>query len=380
MAELILTGARTVLDDATWNDATVIAREGRIVEIQPGRTQVPGAIDLQGDWLIPGLVEVHADHLEHHAMPRPRVGFPMRQALQAHDAGLAAAGITTSFDAIGVGDPYGEGFRAVDQSAILQGLDELEQAGCLRARHLIHVRCELPAADATTLFEPFARHPRLALMSLMDHTPGQRQWTDIEHARVFYTGKKGWSDERFSAELARSVERQRLYTQPNRRWFVEFARAEGIVLATHDDTTRAHVDEAVSLGARISEFPTTLAAAERARQRGLHTIAGAPNVVRGGSHSGNVSALTLARNGLLDGLSSDYAPASLLAAAWELRRQADFEPHQAIRVVSRGPALAAGLDDRGAIAPGMLADLVHVREVSGVPVVRQVFVDGRRVC
>lgn len=379
MNEQIFTNARVVLGQEVLPRATVRVAGGRITGIDSGHSAQPGAIDIDGDWLLPGLVEVHTDNLERHVMPRPKVTFPMRAAVQAHDAELAAAGITTVLDAIGVGDPYGDGFRSRDQSALLGVLDQLESASALRCQHMIHVRCELPAPNAQELFEPFAGHPRLRLISLMDHTPGQRQWTDVEQARIYYTGKKGWSDAQFDEEVRIAPQRQATHAQPNRRWFADFARAHGVALATHDDTTLEHVEEARALGASMSEFPTTLAAARHAHAHGLKTIAGAPNVVRGGSHSGNVAAATLAREGVLDGLSSDYVPGSLLQAAWVLHREAGFSLPEAMRVVARGPAEAAGLHDRGEIAPGLRGDLLRVREVEAHPVVREVYVAGRRV-
>ena len=376
--DIVLGNARLVLGTETVL-GHVVVRDGRIAAIGGGATSLPGAHDLQGDFLLPGLVEVHTDNLERHAMPRPKVTFPMQAAVQAHDGEVASAGITTVLDAIGVGDPYDDGFRSRDQSALLQVLDRLDGAGALRADHHIHVRAELPAPNTLELFEPFRGHRRLRLISLMDHTPGQRQWSEIEHARIYYTGKKGWSNEKFAAEVRVAPERQARYAQPHRQWFAQFARTHGVALATHDDTTIAHVDEAIALGAAMSEFPTTLAAARHARAGGLATIAGAPNVVRGGSHSGNVSALELAREGVLDALSSDYVPASLLLAAWILRRDAGFSLSEAVDVVSGSPARACGFDDRGAIAEGLRADLVRVREVDGQPVVREVWSIGRRV-
>jgi alpha-D-ribose 1-methylphosphonate 5-triphosphate diphosphatase len=376
--EQIFSNARIVLAGEVLHGSLCV-RDGLVAAIDAGASHAPGAIDCEGDHLLPGLVEVHTDNLERHVMPRPKVNFPMRVALQAHDAEIAAAGITTVFDAIGVGDPYGGGFRSRDQSDLLATLDRLEAAGLLKAEHLIHVRCELPAANARALFEPFAHHRRLKLISLMDHTPGQRQWTDPVHARIYFTGKKGWTDAQFDEELRMAPLRQEQHAKPNRAWFADFARTHGIALATHDDTTIAHVDEARELGAMMSEFPTTMAAARHAHQHGLKTIAGAPNVVRGGSHSGNVAAVDLAREGVLDGLSSDYVPGSLLQAAWLLAREAGFSLPEAVAVVSRGPALAAGLHDRGELAPGLRADLVRVRELDGHPVVRSVFVRGRRV-
>jgi alpha-D-ribose 1-methylphosphonate 5-triphosphate diphosphatase len=376
--ELLLNNARLVLGNEVIS-GHVLLRDGLVAEIGHGPSQVPGAVDLRGDLLLPGLVEVHTDNLERHVMPRPKVYFPMQSAVQSHDAEIAAAGITTVLDAIGVGDPYGDGFRSRDQSALLDVLDRLEAAGALRADHLIHVRCELPAPNAQALFEPFARHARLRLISLMDHTPGQRQWTDIEHARIYYTGKKGWSDTRFEEEVRIAPERQAKYAVPNRAWFTAFAKDHGVALATHDDTTLAHVDEAHALGASMSEFPTTMDAARHARSLGLSTVAGAPNVVRGGSHSGNVAALDLAKAGVLDALSSDYVPSSLLQAAWKLQQDAGFSLPEAVKVVSRAPALACGLQDRGEIAIGLKADVVRVVEVGGLPTVREVYRAGRRI-
>jgi alpha-D-ribose 1-methylphosphonate 5-triphosphate diphosphatase len=377
--EQVFTQARVVLADRVLSHGTVVLRDGLIHDVSGGPSHAPGAQDCAGDWLLPGLVELHTDGLERHVMPRPKVNFPMQTAVQAHDAEVAAAGITTVLDAIGVGDPYGDGFRAHDQSALLDVLDAIEGAGLLRADHRIHVRCELPADNARELFEPFAAHPRLLLISLMDHTPGQRQWSRIEQARVYYTGKKGWSDAQFQREVQIAPQRQAQHAAPNRAWFVDFARRHGIVLATHDDTTPAHVDEAVAAGAAISEFPTTLEAARHAKRVGLSTVMGAPNVVRGGSHSGNVSAIALARDGLLDVLSSDYVPASLLQAAWGLMRDAGFTAPEAVGVVSLNPALSCGLLDRGQIAVGLRGDLVRLREINGLPAVREVWRGGRRV-
>lgn len=376
--ELLLNNARLVLGNEVIH-GHVLLRDGLVAGIGHGPSQVPGAVDLRGDLLLPGLVEVHTDNLERHVMPRPKVYFPMQSAVQSHDAEIAAAGITTVLDAIGVGDPYGDGFRSRDQSALLDVLDRLEAAGALRADHLIHVRCELPAPNAQALFEPFARHARLRLISLMDHTPGQRQWTDVEHARIYYTGKKGWSDARFDEEVRIAPQRQAKYAVPNRAWFTAFAKDHGVALATHDDTTLAHVDEAQALGASMSEFPTTMDAARHARSLGLSTVAGAPNVVRGGSHSGNVAALDLAKAGVLDALSSDYVPSSLLQAAWKLQQDAGFSLPEAVKVVSRAPALACGLHDRGEIAIGLKADVVRVVEVGGLPTVREVYRAGRRI-
>jgi alpha-D-ribose 1-methylphosphonate 5-triphosphate diphosphatase len=234
------------------------------------------------------------------------------------------------------------------------------------------------------LFAPFHENPRLSLISLMDHTPGQRQWENIEHARIYFVGKKGWSQDKFERQVAHAAQLQKQYAEPHRAYFVDYCRTHGIALASHDDTTLAHVEQAQADGATVCEFPTTELAARAARERGLSTVMGGPNVVRGGSHSGNVAASHLASLGLLDILSSDYVPGSLLTAALRLVHDGLMTLPQAVATVSTHPARAVGMHDRGAIAPGLRADLVQVRLVDVADgnqhaVVRAVWREGQRV-
>jgi alpha-D-ribose 1-methylphosphonate 5-triphosphate diphosphatase len=362
---------------------SVLVHDGIIESVDEGSCACKDGIDLENDLLIPGLVELHTDNFERHLMPRPKVRWPELPALFGHDAEIAAAGITTVYDALGIGDVGFEGLRGQDMSSVLAAIDRAEAGGMLRAEHKLHVRCELPAPNLMELFEPFRGHPRVGLISVMDHTPGQRQWENLDHARVYYCGKKGWTAEAFMKSIVEAREKQERYAIPHRRHIVAYAREHGIRLASHDDTLACHVDEACSEGVAISEFPTRIEAARAAREKGLSIVMGAPNVVRGGSHSGNVAAVELARLGLLDTLSSDYVPASLLLAAFRLIDDAGFTIPRAMATVSGNPAKALGLDDRGEIAPGLRADLVQVRLVenqsSFQPVVRAVWREGRRV-
>lgn len=375
---LVIKNARIVLADEMIHGSLKI-EHGRIAAIDAGNTQTPGALDINGDTIIAGLVELHTDNLERHMMPRPKTSFPLQPALLAHDSEVISAGITTVFDALGVGDPYSEGFRDSNQQQILDLLDSLASHGVLRADHFVHARCELPAPNARALFEPFVSHPKLRMISLMDHTPGQRQWTDVEHARAYYTGKKGWTDARFDHEIFEAPARQARYARTNRNYFKEYAVHAGLTLASHDDTTEEHVRQAHADRVSISEFPTTLEAAREAKALNLLTVAGAPNIVRGGSHSGNVAAIELARHGLLDILSSDYVPTSLINAVWELVRGAELTLPLALKTVTTTPARAARLYDRGEIKVGLRADLVRIREVGDMPAVSDVWVQGRRV-
>ena len=376
-SDLVLSNARVVAGGEVLR-GSVSVREGRIASVDTAGP-AGAATDLDGDYLIPGLVELHTDNFERHMMPRPKVRWPELPALFGHDAEIAAAGITTVYDALGVGDIDPEAMRGQHMAPVLAAIEQAASQGLLRAEHRLHIRLELPAPNTRALFEPFVGHPRVGLISLMDHTPGQRQWTNIEQARVYYCGKKGWSDAKFERSLAESKELQERHATPNRRYFVDYCRSAGIPLASHDDTVPEHVEQAHGEGVAISEFPTRVEAAQAARGKGMAIVMGAPNVVRGGSHSGNVAAVDLARRGLLDALSSDYVPASLLMAAFRLTADAGFSIPQALATVSLNPARAAGLTDRGEIAPGLRADLVQVRLIGDQPVVRAVWREGRRV-
>ncbi len=384
--QMVFKNARMVLPKEVVQGSLSV-NEGRIEAFDSGSVAGNGtgaSFDLEGDYLLPGLVEMHTDNFERHLMPRPKVQWAETPALLAHDAEIAAAGITTVFDALGVGEADTESLRGTAWDNVVRTIDACTEKDLLRADHYLHVRCELPAPNTVALFEPFREHRRLSLISLMDHTPGQRQWEDIEQARTYYTGKKGWSREKFEYQVTQATILQEKYAAPHRAYFVDYCRAHGIALASHDDTTAAHVDQAHAEGATMSEFPTTKIAARKAREHGLATVMGGPNVVRGGSHSGNVAAADLARERLLDILSSDYVPGSLLSAVLKLVSDEILSLPEAVATVTSAPAKATGLHDRGAIQVGLRADLVQVRLVdlangARQAIVRAVWREGQRV-
>ena len=207
---IVFKNARLVLPDEVQTGSLSV-EAGRIAGFGASNSSLPQAIDLEGDYLMPGFIEVHTDNFERHLMPRPKVQWAEMPALLAHDAEIAAAGITTVFDALGVGDADHESLRGTAWDAVLQTLDACTTENVLRADHHLHVRCELPAHNTIDLFQPFHGHERLSLISLMDHTPGQRQWENIEHAWIYFTGKKGWSQAKFEERVAQSKEHQARY-------------------------------------------------------------------------------------------------------------------------------------------------------------------------
>ena len=375
--ELVIGNARVALVDGII-DGWIAARDGIIVEI--GRGSAPrGSLDAEGDLVIPGLIELHTDHLETHLRPRPKVHWPERSAILSFDAQIAASGITTVFDCIRAGRDDDYSPVANEISKVIGGIRKAAAEGLLRAEHRVHLRCEVTADDVLDDAAK-AMDQRVDLISLMDHTPGARQFINLDAWRIYYGGKSG----RTQADLDKLIDIKHACHARNydrhRRTLVSLARERGVVLASHDDATSAHVDESIADKVAIAEFPTTAEAARLSHEAGIDVLMGAPNVVRGGSHSGNIAAESLARSGHLDILSSDYVPASLLLGAFELARRIEgYGIARALHTVTINPARAANLADRGEIAEGKRADLVRVHVVEGQPVVRDVYREGRRV-
>jgi alpha-D-ribose 1-methylphosphonate 5-triphosphate diphosphatase len=336
-------------------------------------------LDLDGDYLLPGLIEMHTDNLERHLVPRPGVMWPEPVAgVLAHDLQLVGAGITTVLDALRIGKFSKEDDNTMLFGRALGAIRDAGSAGLLKAEHLLHLRCEMSDPGLREMFERAAGDPRVRLVSLMDHTPGQRQWRNLDKYRL-YQRDKAWTDAEFGAHVAERIARQRQNAVPNRVWVLARCRDLNLPLATHDDTTEENVREAKAAGVRIAEFPTTPEAARVARREGIRVVAGAPNLVRGVSHSGNVSARELAEEGLLDGLSSDYMPCALLQGVFVLHREPGYALPAAVAMVSANVAAMLGLADRGEIAPGKRADLIRVGLHGDLPVVKAVWRGGRRV-
>ena len=378
MSVRLITNARVPSGDELIL-ATVQVAGNRFQDLQPGGTAVPAAEDWGGDYLLPGLVELHTDNLEKHLEPRPGVRWPAMSALLTHDAQISTAGITTVLDAMGVGDFDERSVRAEGLQAATDALHQARSHNLLRAEHLLHMRCELACDNMLPVVQPFLDDPTVRLVSIMDHTPGQRQWMDVERFRIYTQRNQRWSDDYLAQVIAERQDMQARNAQRNREGLLALCRSRHIALASHDDTVPEHVHEAVASGFVISEFPTTEAAADAAREEGLGIVMGAPNLVRGGSHSGNISALQLARHDLLDCLSSDYVPHSLLHGVFLLRDEAGWALPKAVRTTSLNPARLVGLTDRGEIAAGKRADFVRVRELNGVPVPMMTWREGRRI-
>ncbi len=377
---MIINNVKLVLEDEVV-DGSLEVQEGKIYAFAESQSQLPQAIDGEGGWLLPGLIELHTDNLDKFFTPRPKVDWPAHSAMSSHDALMVASGITTVLDAVAIGDVRDGGDRLENLEKMINAIEETQKRGVNRAEHRLHLRCELPHHTTLPLFEKLVGREPVSMVSLMDHSPGQRQYADRSKYRDYYQGKYHLTNEEMDRFEEEQMALAATWSQPNRETIAAICRERKIALASHDDATREHVVESHQLGSVIAEFPTTLAAAEASRQHGMNVLMGAPNIVRGGSHSGNVAAHRLAADNLLDILSSDYYPASLLDAAFRIVDDDGnrFTLPQAIRLVSKNPAQALGLGDRGAIAEGKRADLVLAHRRGEHVHIDHVWRQGKRV-
>ena len=377
MTETILTNATLILPTEIVQGSLVI-RDGVIAEIQHGRSHAAGAIDLDGDYLMPGVVDVHTDNLERQVEPRAAARWPSRSAMLAHDAQCAAAGVTTVLDALCLGDLGFEKERVKTFRDAVVDLDALAPTGLLKSDHYLHLRCELPALDMMELVDPVADHPLVRMVSLMDHSPGVGQYANMDRYRAMRR-RGGMHDEEIERRINHLLDQRARTRDPNRRALLARVKHLGVALASHDDRTEEEIDENFRDGIMISEFPVAMEAANAARAKGMEIIAGAPNIVRGGSHSGNIAAADLVRAGKVDVFASDYVPAALVEAAFICADITGVSLPEAVGYITDNPARMSGLPDRGRLEAGLRADLVRVRLHDGQAVIRQVWRTGERV-
>lgn len=380
MSLTILTNVQIVTAEEDFV-GTITFDETGIVDISSGKTSAAGAEDGEGDLCIPGLIEMHTDNVEKHLEPRPGVSWPSSiAALLAHDTQMVGAGVTTVYDAISVGDYEEDGRRNALLNKTVEGIKYGTQHGLFRAEHMMHMRCEVCDAAVVDMFQPLVNDPVVRLVSLMDHTPGQRQWRDLSKMKQFHSKRRTYTDKELEEFVAIRLAKQVKYADKHRQQIIDLWRPRGLPMASHDDTTPEHIEAAVREGIHIAEFPTTIEAAQLASEAGMRNVMGSPNLVRGGSHSGNVSAKELADNRILHALSSDYMPISLLHAAVKLNEEHDYTLANAIATVTKNVADMLSLHDRGELKVGKRADIVKFKRVGdGSAAVSTVYRQGVRV-
>ncbi|WP_424135616.1 alpha-D-ribose 1-methylphosphonate 5-triphosphate diphosphatase [Roseomonas chloroacetimidivorans] len=364
---------RLVLPDRVVAPGAIRIEGGRIVEIVEGAPRGP-ALDGAGLMLIPGLIDLHGDMIEKEVEPRPDAAFPLDIAIAQLDCRLAASGVTTAYAGLSFAEGKAKKIRTEERArGVIEAVAGLRES--LRVDLRVHARFEVTNPRAEPVLRDLLARGLVGLVSLTDHTPGQGQYRDIEQYIRYQTHAYGED-----AAAAEARARQRMAAP--RAWEVAravtaLARAQGLPIASHDDDTPEKVRLMHELGARISEFPVTLEAAAEARRLGMATLMGAPNALRGASMTGNTTARAIMEAGLLDALAADYHQGAMLPAVLAWVRDGLLPLHEAVALVTWNPARAAGLADRGSIAPGQRADLVLLDDTGTAPRVRAVWREGR---
>jgi alpha-D-ribose 1-methylphosphonate 5-triphosphate diphosphatase len=373
----VLVHGRAVLPDRVIDDARVVIEDGLITDVGPAAPgAVPaGAIDLYGALLLPGIVDTHSDGLENELRPRPGAEFDLDFAVTSFEGRVRAAGMTTIFHGVAYEDHYRKG-RTVKRSMLLDAaIRKRAASGRALVDHRALYRLDARDPAGLTALEEALTRPSAPppLVSFEDHTPGQGQYADVTYYLRWLEGSEGISaDEARRRTDALVAERDTLidHREVALARLASYAEQGRARLLAHDPVNAEEIAVALAHGVAIAEFPTTVEAARAAREKGLHIVAGAPNVLRGGSHSGNVSAAELVEAGLVDGLTSDYLPSTPLAAAVLLAARGLVDLPGAVRLVTSGPAGVAGLADRGELVAGKRADLIAVTVDDGWPTVR----------
>ncbi len=389
MEPFAIINAQVILPDAVVPGGAVLVDDGIIADVADDasalRARPAQIVNAEGAYLLPGLVDLHNDGYEYELNPRPNAALPPSLAFATFERRLAAAGVTTEFHAISFMDRPSTGRTVSAAERASSYIAELRQDGFRAVDHQILHRLDVwSPAVLDMVFASVDRMP-VRYLSLNDHTPGQGQFRDIE---AYIARMKAYEETRGTTPLdvdgmLRTIAVRAADTETVPGIYARLqheASRQPLIIATHDDDSPAKVDLGWDLGARVAEFPVTVEAAERQRERGMPIMVGAPNIVRGGSQSGNLDARELIRRGLADIICADYHVPSLLSAAFALADEHLVDLPAAMCMLTLNAARAVGLTDRGAIAPGQLADLCLVRrDTNGTPQVEQVFRMGRSV-
>lgn len=376
MTRLYLTGARVVLRDTVLENAAVLIEDGIIAAINPESGNGAPTINLRGKTLIPGMIDLHCDALEKEVEPRPNVHFPLDFACAQADKRNAAAGVTTVYHALSFANEELGMRNNTFAASVARAVNTWNPHGLIDNR--VHCRYEVTDPTAPEILLELMVTDQIHLMSVMDHSPGQGQFKDIAAFRDYLARTYKKSETELDTLLQNKLA-QGEGAMTRIRLLIAAAQKKGIHIASHDDDTVEKVNTLHALGVGISEFPVNLEAARAARSKGMSTVFGAPNILRGKSQSGSVRALDAVMAGVADCLCADYHPAALIVAVFRLPELAGISLADAVRLVSINPARAAGLADRGEIAPGKRADLVAVAHVNGLVQASSVFSAGKQV-
>lgn len=369
---MILTNARIVLPDTVIEGSLVIEGE-RIAAIEPDRHHA-GGVDLHGQWLVPGVIDLHTDYLEKEINPRPRTNFPLPVAFHMMDQRALACGLTTVLGAVRFSNDRTKESTLWDGNGLALARAYAEMRGSALARHFMHVRWDTNFQPVGHLLEALRESACLGNLVYNENIPGQRQFKDLDDLARKRAARGEVTFEQARADLEERIAVARTI---NNRAEVKAALAGRTCIGSHDDTTVEHVREAKEAGATLAEMPTTIEAAREAKALGMHVCMGAPNYLRGGSHCGNLSCAEAMEEGLVDILCSDYHFPSLLGAVHLMMRRG-VPPAKAVAMVTLNPARCLGWDtETGSIEVGKVADLAAFDVRGDHPFVTAAWVGGR---
>jgi len=356
-----------------------IARQGEIAAEEG--TEI---IDAHGGYVTPGLIDIHSDYIEHMTAPRPTSLFDFRLSLRETEKELLSHGITTMYHSLSIFKSSDYKYRPIREPENVRKIaDLIDQTHTSKhlIRHRFHARFEIDNLDQVDNLKQYIAEEKVHLVSFMDHTPGQGQYRDLEIYKKTVRGYNDVSDENMESILADHMSKPKLTVEAIRE-IAAMARERNIAIASHDDDSLEKLDLVQSFGTAISEFPITLEIARKAKAQGMYTVAGAPNVLLGGSHSGNLSAAEAVKDGSIDILCSDYYPAALLHSVFQLASCCGKDLADMFKLVTLNPAKAVNIDgDIGSIREGKKADLLVIErlEPDDMPVVTAVMVDGKLI-
>lgn len=378
---LAITNGKIVQEHKILEGYALLIEQERIYDIVPEAAfaymELDEVVNAYGGYVTPGFIDMHSDHIEAMAAPRPSSIMDMELAVYEFEKECCTHGITTMFHSVSIWEGVGASpMRRPELVKQLADIIEKSHSQLHLIHHRFHMRFEIDNQEQFPLMLDYLRQKRVHLISFMDHTPGQGQYRNIEVYKNYVRNARHMSDEDVEAEVNRRMNSEKL-TLENIREAASLAQEQGISIASHDDDTKEKLDVVQSLGATISEFPITLDVAKEAKKRGMYTVVGAPNILLGGSHSGNMNAADAIVSAAADVLCSDYYPASLLHAVFQMTKQGQ-RLQDMIAMVTIQPARATGIDqDYGSIEKGKKADLLIIRTLpNDLPAITEVFVDG----
>jgi len=364
--------SKKVLIDGEFQPADVVIYGRRIEAINEyGSNGV--ALDLGEYKIAPGIVDLHSDAIEKEIEPRPGADFPVELAITELDKKLSMAGVTTMFHAIGFEE------NPKKKRSVALAIEQIEQINESNKHHLgvdnlVHARFELSASEAAEPIKMCIDKGHVKLLSLMDHSPGQGQFKTLESFKNYYGAYYDLNEEQVNEVVEKKLNKNDAIIDD----LINHAKKHNITLLSHDDDSTEKLQGLLDLGVQISEFPLDLEVARYAQKNGIATGMGAPNIVRGGSQSGNISAIDLVKDGCCGYLCSDYHPTSMLQAVYRMNKDADLPLEDGFAMVTSTPAQYANLEDRGEIKEGKLADIIVVDDTH-IPKVVLTLKDGETV-